>query len=106
MAEPEGSLNIPTDSGSLQHSFQEGAKEAEQVRRHQHTSQHNLNLNILFFFTSQIRFFVSSQAPSGCREGRSHHECEPPASRVEVDIVDEKCVMRSSFFLFFSIRTV
>lgn len=56
MAEPEGSLNTPIDSGSLQRSFQEGAKEEEQVSRHQHTSQNNLNLNILLIFSSQIRF--------------------------------------------------
>lgn len=55
MAEPEGSLNIPTDSGSLQCSFQEGAKEG-QVSRHQHTSHNNFKLNLLFIFSSQIRF--------------------------------------------------
>lgn len=54
MAEPEGSLNTPTDSGNPQPSFQEGAKE-EQVR-HQHTSHNNLIMDIQFIFSSTSLF--------------------------------------------------
>ncbi|CAF99803.1 unnamed protein product, partial [Tetraodon nigroviridis] len=37
------------------------------------------------------------QPPSGSLDGRAHRAREPPASRVEVDKVDERCVTRSSF---------
>lgn len=48
VAEPEGSLNGPTESERPQHIFQEGAKEG-QVSRHQHA-------NILCVFSSCLLF--------------------------------------------------
>lgn len=65
MAEPEGSLNIPNDSGSLPRSFQKGANE-EQVRKHQNASQNNLYLNniVLFYFQFTDQILKARLTPS------------------------------------------